>query len=193
MKSFSREAGSVRLRPMTQGDEALFHALYTDPETMRFVGAAWTRAEAAERFRRVLQRGQESALANRYLVIVEEATGDPLGICGSSHYDPVALRVEVGVMLLPSWCGQGVGKGALAALVDCLFQEPSLLEVYARFAVENSAARNLVTRVGFRPNHAAKGKKQDRLACEWSVCRSQWNTGQTTNNGVTDVQCNRSY
>ncbi|MGN6704649.1 MAG: GNAT family N-acetyltransferase [Rhodanobacter sp.] len=181
MKSFSREAGSVRLRPMTQGDEALFHALYTDPETMRFVGAAWTPAEAAERFRRVLQRGQESALANRYLVIVEEATGDPLGICGSSHYDPVTMRLELGMMLLLRGRRLGVGRAALGALVDYMFRESPAVEVYARFAAVNRAAENVMARAGFHPGPVAKTERHESATCEWSIFRSEWPIAKSIN------------
>jgi RimJ/RimL family protein N-acetyltransferase len=190
LKSFSREAGSMRLRPMTQGDEPLFHALYTDPEIMRFVGGPWTPAEAAERFRATLCRRGKAVVADRFFVIEEKSSREPMGICGSSHYDRAGMRVEVGVMLLPRGRRLGVGRAALGALVDYMFQEPSLLEVYARVAIENSAARNLVTRVGFRQSRVAEGKKQGTLACEWSVHRPQWNTRQTTNNGIADVQCN---
>lgn len=180
----------MQLRPLREADESLFQALYTDAQTMRFVGGPWTPAEAARRFRAILSRQGAPTPADRFLVIEEISNREPMGICGSSHYDRAGMRVEVGVMLLPQGRGLGVGRAALGALVDYMFQEPSLLEVYARVAIENSAARNLVTRVGFRQSRVAEGKKQGTLACEWSVHRSQWNTGQTTNNGIADVQCN---
>lgn len=164
----------MRLRPMTQSDEALFHALYTDPETMRFVGAAWTPAEAAKRFRRILQRGQESTPADRYLVIVGESMPDPLGICGSSHYDPVAMRVEVGVMLSPQGRRLGVGRAALGALVDYMFRESPAVEVYARFAAVNRAAGNVMARAGFHPGPVAETERHESTTCEWSIFRSEW-------------------
>ena len=179
----------MRLRPLREADEPLFQALYTDAQTMRFVGDPWTPAEAARRFRAILSRRETLVSTDRFLVIEEKSSREPMGICGSSHYDRAGMRVEVGVMLLPQGRRLGVGRAALGALVDYMFQEPSLLEVYARVAIENSAARNLVTRVGFRQSRAAEGNKQGTLTCEWSVHRSQWNMSQTTNNGIADVQC----
>lgn len=171
----------MRLRPMTQGDEALFHALYTDPETMRFVGAAWTPAEAAKRFQRILQRGQGSPPADRYLVIVGEVTPDPLGICGSSHYDPNAMRLELGMMLLPQGRRLGVGRAALGTLVDYMFRESPAVEVYARFAAVNRAAGNLMARAGFHPSPVTGKERHESATCEWSIFRSEWRMEKSIN------------
>jgi RimJ/RimL family protein N-acetyltransferase len=159
---------------MTEDDEPLFHALYTDPETMRFIGPPWTLEEAAKYFRKILQRGGEPVSGGRCLVIVGDTVPDPLGICGSSHYDPVAMRLEVGMMLLPLGRKLGRGRGALAALVDYMFQESPAVEVYARFAAANTAARNVMARVGFRLEHVAGVEQHESTMCEWSILRSRW-------------------
>lgn len=175
-ETFSSETERPRLRPLEAGDEALFHALYTDPVTMRFVGVPWVPAEAAKRFRRILQRGQQSTPADRYLVIVGQATADPLGICGSSHYDPVTMRLELGMMLLLRGRRLGVARGALTALVDYMFRESPAVELYARFATANMAARNVMARTGFRPVHVAEVERHKSTMCEWSILRSKWRT-----------------
>lgn len=174
MKMHPRDVGSVRLRPMTEDDEPLFHALYTDLETMRFIGTPWTHAKAAKLFRKILQRGAEPGPGDRCLVIIGGASPDPLGICGSSHYDPVTMRLEVGMMLLPLGRKLGIGRGALTALVDHMFAEPLVVEVYARFAAANKAAKNVMARVGFRQDGVAGGERHDSSVCEWSIHRSRW-------------------
>jgi RimJ/RimL family protein N-acetyltransferase len=176
---------------MTEDDEPLFHALYTDPATMRFIGVPWTPAKAAKLFRKILQRRGKSAPGDRYLVIMGGTTQAAMGICGSSHYDPMAKRLEVGVMLLPFGCRAGVGRGALTALVDYLFESQRVVEVYARIAVGHSAASNLVRRAGFRLDPVARGGDQDVGERQWSAHRSTWRRSEKPTAGVIDVQRDR--
>jgi len=191
LKSFSRKARSVRLRPMMQSDEALFHTLYTDPETMRFVGAPWTPAEAVERFRATLCRRGKTVVTDRFFVIEEKSSREAMGICGSSHYDRANMRVEVGVMLLPLGRRAGVGRGALMALVDHLFEEQLLVEVYARIVAGHSAAENLVKRASFLLDMVVKGGERDVGERQWSVHRSTWRASQRPAAEVIDVQRDR--
>jgi len=188
LKSSVSGPGAVRLRPLVEGDEPLFQALYTDAQTMRSVGGPWTPVEAARRFRAILSRRGKSTPANRFLVIEEKSSRTPLGICGSSHYDRAGMRVEVGVMLLPLGRRAGVGRSALVALVDHLFEEPLVVEVYARVAVGHSAARNLVRRAGFRPNPVARGGEQDVGERQWSIHRSTWRASEKPTAEVIGVQ-----
>ncbi len=78
------------------------------------------------------------------------------------------------MVLLPLGRGLGLGREALAALVSLAFEEPLINEVYARFAAGNTAARNLVARVGFCPDCAAKVGEQESGMCERSIHRSGW-------------------
>lgn len=180
LKSFSCETEGLQLRPLAEGDEPLFHALYGDPETMRFISCPWTPVKAAKRFRGFLDRQGESTLGDRFLVVVRKPTQTSLGICGTSHYDSSAMRLEVGMVLLPLGRKVGIGREALTALVGRAFEEPLVNEVYARVAAGNSAARNLVARIGFRQDCVRRGEGCDLTACEWSVYRSEWGISKST-------------
>lgn len=180
LKSFSCETDGLQLRPLTKDDEPLFHALYSDPETMRFIGDPWTPAEATKRFQKIISGQDWPTLMNRYLVIVRKSGSAPMGICGTSHYDPVGMRLEVGIVLLLARRGLGIGRESLTALVGRVFEESSVDEIYVRFAVANIAMRNLLLRVGFRPGEDTKGAGQNRVVCEWSIHRSSWCSGNST-------------
>jgi RimJ/RimL family protein N-acetyltransferase len=191
-KSFSCDTRRLRLRPLAEGDEALFHALYTDPETMRFIGAPLSLAEATSRFRAIIQRQGDSVFETRFLAIVAKNDWEPMGICGMSHYDPTTMQLEVGVMLLPEGRGQGVAREAMAALVRRIFDEQLVHQVCIRFLVGNAAMRSLAFRLGFGPDGAATGQGQDSTICRWSIRHSSWHAGDTINNQEeTDVQCDR--
>lgn len=171
----------MQLRPLAEGDELLFHALYTDPGTMRFIRDPLTPANATRQFRKIIHRQGGSALAGGFLALVEKDAQTPLGICGTSHYDPTTLRLEVGLMLLPLGCRLGVGREALFALVGLAFEETLVNEVYARSAAGNTAAKNLLARVGFCSGGIAKGDRQKLAMCVWSMHRSRWLVCKSTN------------
>lgn len=183
MKSFSCKAEVAQLRLLREGDEALFHALYTDPVTMRFIGGPWTPTKVASKFKGIVDRQGGSNFDDRFLVILEKATQTPLGVCGTSHYDPVAMRLEVGIVLSSEGRRLGIAREALTALVGFAFEELMVDEVYACFAVGNKPARNLVARLGFRPSRAGRvgGKLEEVVECEWSVHRSAWCIREMTN------------
>ncbi len=181
LKSFSCETGRLQLRSLAEGDEPLFHALYTDPGTMRFIRDPLTPANATKQFHKIIKRQSHSAFGGRFLALVEKRTQTPLGICGTSHYDPTTMRLEVGLMLLPLGCRLGVGREALTALVGLAFEESLVNEVYARSAAGNTAARNLLARVGFRSDGIANGDRQKLAMWVWSMHRSTWLVSKSTN------------
>lgn len=192
LKSFSWETERLCLRPLAEGDEALFHALYTDAQIMRFIGTPLTAAEAASQFRKIVHRQGEPALDRRFLVIVAKNTRAPLGICGTSHYDPGTMRLEVGMVLLPEGRGRGVAREALVALVGRVLEERLVGGVCVRFAAGNTAMRSLASSIGFSSDGAARGRRQDSTICHWSVHRSSWRSSETTNSqGKAHVQCDR--
>lgn len=181
LKSFSCETGRLQLRPLAEGDELLFHALYTDPGTMRFIKDPLTPANATRQFHKIIHRQGGSALAGGFLALVEKDAHTPLGICATSHYDPTTMRLEVGLMLLPLGRRLGVGREALTALVGLAFEETLVDEVYARSAAGNTAAKNLLARVGFRSDGIAKGDRQKLAMWAWSMHRSRWLVSKSTN------------
>lgn len=170
LKPLSCETERLCLRPLAEGDEALFCGLYTDPETMRFIGRPLTAAEAASHFPEVVRRQGELALDERYLMIVRKDTQMPLGICGTGHYDQATMRLELGMVLLPEGRGKGIATEALAGLVKCAFAMPQVNEVYARFSTENAAAMRVLSSMGF--SAGAVERKQGVTTCNWSVHRS---------------------
>ncbi|HWU78350.1 MAG TPA: GNAT family N-acetyltransferase [Rhodanobacter sp.] len=180
MKSFSCETGRLQLRPLAKGDEALFHALYSDPETMRFIGDPWSPMKVAKRFQKLVNHQEQPKLDDRYLVIVRKNGQTSMGICGTSHYDLAAMRLEVGIMLLRRGRGLGIAREALTALLGRAFEDPLVEEVYARFTAENIAIRNLMMRVGFHPCGLAKGGGAAVTMREWSIHRSRWCISNST-------------
>ncbi len=164
----------LHLRPLDERDEALFHALYTDPETMCFIAPPLTVERAAESFRKIVLHQREPSLEKRFLAILDKATSRPIGICGTSHYDAVALRLEVGAVLKPETHSQHFAREALAALMKKIFDISPVEEIQVRFSSQNPAARGLSIHLGFMPCDKEMSQEGSLPRLVWSVHRSSW-------------------
>lgn len=175
------ETERLRLRPLNTDDEALYHDLYTDPETMRFIAPPFSTEKAASSFRKVVALQHEPTLASRFMVIEEKAEQKGLGICGTSTFDADTRRVEVGIVLKSEGRSRGIGSEALPALMNRIFAVSLVQEIYLRFSAQHSVMLRLNTRVGFMP--CADGAQEEGVLSKrvWSVHRSSWLVNQTTN------------
>lgn len=192
-KSFSWETERLCLRPMVEGDEALFRALYTDPETMRFIGTPLSDEQMTRKFRKILGDMQRQPFKCLFLVILEKASQLPLGICGMPQFNHDAIRQEVGLVLIKQARSRGIAREGLAALVNRIFATCSSVdEVWAQFSTENLAAQQLVVAVGFSACGEVLLGQELSSKRHWSVRRSSWRAAEPNQlQGVTDVKRDR--
>jgi RimJ/RimL family protein N-acetyltransferase len=154
----------IRLRPMDEADRALFCSLYTDPCTMQMIGPPLTRVAALRSFGKALQLSRQARFARRFYAIVEVSSGKTLGIGGIHRsHESDRRMIEVGIVLPPGLQGQGYGKEILAALVQRVFRNLRVAEVFARADPRNAGALGILRAVGFRKRSA---QESDEL---WSV------------------------
>jgi RimJ/RimL family protein N-acetyltransferase len=178
---FNFETERLRLRPADAGDEALFHELYTDPETMRFIGPVLSAEKAANSFKKIISRQLEPSLVGRLLVAMDKVTLQPMGICGTSQYGTDALRLEVGIVLKSEARSRGLAKEALTGLVNRIFALSPIEEICVQFSGLSPAAERLNSRMGFAPCADAiqgEGVLSKRVC---SIQRSSWCVNQTAN------------
>ncbi|MHB1271628.1 MAG: GNAT family N-acetyltransferase [Rhodanobacter sp.] len=181
LPAFEFETARLFLRPLQVGDEALFHGLYTDPETMRFIGKPLSAEQASSRFLKIVARQRKPSLRGRFLAMFDKLTRQPLGICGTSHYDVAALRVEVGLVLRREARAQGFAREAIAALMERIFAASPVNEIEVKFSAENWAAEQAGIGLGFTPCVDAAKEPGLLSECRWSVYRSSWYVTKTTN------------
>jgi len=192
LPAFEFETARLLVRPLQAGDEALFHGLYTDPETMRFIGKPLSAEQASSRFRKIAAQQRKPSLKGCFLAMLDKATWQSLGICGTSHYDVAARRLEVGLVLRREARAQGFAREALAALMERIFAASPFNEIEVKFSAENRAAEHLVVSLGF--TSCVDAAREAGLLSErrWSVCRSSWYVTNTTNaQGKHHVECHR--
>jgi RimJ/RimL family protein N-acetyltransferase len=138
----------LRLRAFTTGDEERIHAIYADPEVMRYVGhgAHRTTTETARAL-----RGYADALRERgygFVAVIERSTG---ALIGDAGLHPLAGRgpdVELGYTLARAAWGRGYGTEIGHALVAHAFDTLDVPRVMAQVEPGNLASRHVLEKLG---------------------------------------------
>lgn len=162
------------LRSLRECDEELYCQLFCDPDTMRYIGSAWTRAEAARAFRGALESMRATPPRGLFLVLTLQAGARPVGLCTVQNFEPVGRRAELGMMLVPSGRASRVATEALIAVLAQVFAVLPLDEVWVRFAIDHEAATR--TAVGGGLVRHAQARPEDLAAnlWRWSAYRGSW-------------------
>jgi RimJ/RimL family protein N-acetyltransferase len=173
------------LRRFTREDVEPFLAYRNDPVVARFQSwESYSLAEAKALVAR--QELQKIGEANQWLQIgiALKQDGRLMGDCALKIHTIDAQQATFGITLARPFQGQGYGKEALAALLDCLFGRMRLHRVQADTDPDNTPACKLFERLGMRreAHHCQslwfKGRWADEyiyaiLASEWQEPREQ--------------------
>jgi RimJ/RimL family protein N-acetyltransferase len=158
------------MRPIVAADAALYEHLYTDAETMRFVGAPLAPERAAKSFQVALAGMQRQPIERLFLTVVEKASHADVGICSLQNLDAVDRSVQAGVMFVAAARAKGHAKEAFIGLIQQVFAHLPVDELWVQFAIDHVAVQRGVVSVGFaRRGHAADGQGN-----AWSVHRGSW-------------------
>jgi [ribosomal protein S5]-alanine N-acetyltransferase len=136
------------LRPFTAADEAAIHAVYSDPDVMRYVGHGAHRSRADTK--RAL-RGYADAIAARgygFVAVVERESG---AVIGDAGLHPLAGRgpdVELGYTLARAAWGRGYATELGRALVEHAFGALRVPRVVAQVEPDNHASRRVLEKLG---------------------------------------------
>ena len=188
MHVFPIETERLRMRPIVAADAALYEHLYTDAETMRFIGEPLSPERAARSFRSALAGMQRRPIERLFLTVVEKASQTDVGICSLQNFDAVERSVQAGVMFIEAARAKGYSKEGFTGLIQQVFAHLPVDELWVQFAADHMAVQRAVLSVGFvRRREAAEQDASGRHgACQrngqddgqgnaWSVRRNCWN------------------
>lgn len=158
---------SIRLRPVTHDDLAMFRRLATEPGLVGPDWAGFRDAEAAAR--RFAVDGFLGSEDGRLMLDVapEGAAAGFVSWAAGSH-GAVAKHWEIGIVLMPEWRGRGVGWRAQAMLCDYLFQHTPVQRIQAGTQPENVAEQRALEKAGFQMEGVLR-------ACEFRA--GEWRDG----------------
>ena len=170
MHVFPVETARLRTRPLSAEDEALYAHLFMDEETMRFIGAPQSAERAARTFRASLAGMQRDPIERLFLAVIEKSSATTVGICSLQNFDPGLRSVQAGIMFVAAARAQGYSKEAFVGLIQRVFVELPVDELWVQFAADHVAVQRAVISVGFTRREAT-GPEQRSI---WSVRRDSW-------------------
>jgi RimJ/RimL family protein N-acetyltransferase len=139
----------VTLRRLAPDDAELMFRLHSRPEVVANqappVPPTW---EAIERRCRLAESNWLTDDIARML-IVDAATGEPVGSCGLSFTEPSAGEASIGYALLPEWRGRGYATRAVRLLAGWAFGPAGIARLTAGTVPDNTASHRVLERVGF--------------------------------------------
>jgi RimJ/RimL family protein N-acetyltransferase len=142
------DTSRLQMRPLARADKTLYTQLYSDPETMRYIGVPLTRQRAARSFHKLVASAP-ALHTGLLLAIVERATGVAIGVSSVQNIDLSSSTAEAGIMLRAQARSRGYSREGLGAVVERAFDVLDLREVWVRISAEYTVVRRLVMGVGF--------------------------------------------
>lgn len=170
MRVFPVDTARLRMRPIVATDAALYEHLYTDAETMRFIGAPLSPERAARSFRIALAGMQRQPIERLFLTVVEKSSRADVGICSLQDFDAVNRSVQGGIMFVQSARAKGYATEGFGGLIQHVLAHLPVDELWVQFAIDHVAVQRTVLGLGF----ARRGNRQDGQGNAWSVRRESW-------------------
>lgn len=156
------------LRPLSDGDQALYVRLYSDPRAMQHIGPAQDAGAAARGFAAALRYNAQAPSVRLFWVIQDRGAMQALGLIGLALDEPGGG--EVGVLLPAGHQGRGVATEAIAALADHALGAMQLRRLHTRHLPGHALAAGLMATLGFERTAAAA--PSDRWC--WQLTADRW-------------------
>jgi RimJ/RimL family protein N-acetyltransferase len=168
------ESERLLLRALDESDEQLYCDLFSNAETMRYIGPPWARDDAARAFPRMLVSTRCTPPTAVALTLIVRETRDAIGICTLQNFEPSPRRAELGMMLLPSGRAHGFATEALIAVLGYSFAALPIDEVWVRFAADHAIAERTALGGGLVRHQEVLPADAAAKLCRWSAFRGSW-------------------
>jgi RimJ/RimL family protein N-acetyltransferase len=182
VKKRARQVARLCLRALEKGDRALFCELYTDAETMRYIGPAMSADTALASFRATL-RARRRRHGPRFFVVVERYGKRALGLCSIQAIASDAPLAELGIMLEPGARRRRLGRETMAWLMAETFGTLSVDTVWVQYRSANVAAARLFAGLGFVSRRGARPYSAKPTQCVRFMHRSAWQAMSNQSSG----------
>jgi RimJ/RimL family protein N-acetyltransferase len=170
VRAFTFETRRLRINLLSTADENLFCDLYTNPETMRFIGPPLAPDRALRAFRSAV--AVPSPDKQVLLAVAEKAGGTAVGICSIQGLDERRRRVETGIILRQHVGARGYAHEAMRGLIAHVFGILPVEEVWVRISVDHAVARRVAAGIGLVRSGDVSTQSKTLL---WSAYRKSWN------------------
>jgi RimJ/RimL family protein N-acetyltransferase len=186
---FEIDTERLDIRPLSECDETLYCDLFTDADTMRYIGPPMSPDRAVRSFHKAVALTRGRPAQRLFFSVAVRSAQRKIGICSIQQIDPIRRRAEAGIVLKSFARAQGFSREILPALVGQALATLPVDEVWTQYAADHSKAERLVVAAGlsrcFAPE--AYGEGPDKRV--WSAHRNSWGQSVSANRrGDEDVK-----
>jgi RimJ/RimL family protein N-acetyltransferase len=171
------ESERLLIRALEESDQQLYCELFSNAETMRYIGPPWTREEAGRAFPHALAATRCEPPKAISLAVIPKATQRAIGLCTLQNFESSPRRVELGLMLLPSARAHGFATETLIAVLEHAFASLPVDEVWVRFAANHAIAERTALAGGLLRHREVAPADAAANLCRWSAYRASWRPG----------------
>jgi RimJ/RimL family protein N-acetyltransferase len=118
---FDIDTERLDIRPLCECDETLYCDLFTDADTMRYIGPQLSPDRAARSFRKAVALTRSRPAERLFFTVAVRSMQRKIGICSLQQIDPIRRRTEAGVVLKSFTRAQGFAREILPALATRSF------------------------------------------------------------------------
>lgn len=143
------ETGRLILRPPTEGDRAMLHALWADPTVMADLGPVKSPEQSDAAIAR--HAGYRESQGLGFWIVEHRESGAAIGFCGlkpGADQTPISGELEIGWILAQPWWGHGYAREAARASLDWAWAHTAAPRVVAITAARNLRSQLLMERLG---------------------------------------------
>lgn len=152
---------SIELRPFTLDDVASVHAVYSDPQVMRWVGHGPVGSIAGTESIVRQFMSHQNAHGFGFWAVVDRASGELMGDAGLAR--AASGEVEMGYTLATKWWGRGRATEAGSLCVAAARGPLRLTRLRALVEAPNLASRNVLRKLGFTQTDVALAFNREHL------------------------------
>ncbi|PXF32374.1 hypothetical protein WH50_04585 [Pokkaliibacter plantistimulans] len=164
------EGTDIRLRPWSERDFDVLQQMRNDIALQTQL-LARVRGSSASSVREWLQQRSASS-SDIFLIVASFSTDEPLGFVQCRQMDLISRNAEMGIGLVASAQGQGMGGRVLALLKDYVRLTWGMRKLWLKVSADNHAAIRCYEKAGFyqcgrlRQHIFIDGRWQDVLLME---------------------------
>lgn len=143
------ETERLILRPPTDADRAVLHALWADQAVMADLGPVKSSEDSDAAIAR--HAGYRESQGLGFWIVEHRESGTAIGFCGlkpGAEHTPICGELEIGWIFASSWWGQGYAKEAARASFAWAWANTGAPRVVAITAARNLRSQLLMERLG---------------------------------------------